>query len=186
MANFAYSRTWSCNFFIITNVFCLNFSLAPTITNGSFFESLCHDKHSMTVILIYNEVFWEISSNNFNHFFPTFGSAEFVYILRQCYQFAFLYCKIGQISTLIFGQNLRKSPQRRSTVFPITKINKNFMCKWTIVSKEIYLHKIFFDTTIQSTKTGNRTPDRTNRKFLWMNWSNWYVNTNLHALEFFR
>ena len=116
------ASTWSCQFFMISNFFGLIFYLYSALTNRHFFESLSHGEQSMTVILIYNEVFWEISWNNFNHFFPTFGLAEFVYILRQCYQFAFLYCKIGQISTLIFGQNLQKSPQRRSTVFTITKI----------------------------------------------------------------
>ena len=37
--------------------------------------------------------------------------------------------------------------------------------------------------TIRSTKTGQKTGPRTNRKFLWMNQ---YGNTNLPALEFFR
>ena len=36
---------------------------------------------------------------------------------------------------------------------------------------------------VQKPETGQKTGPRTNRKFLWMNW---YVNTNLHALEFFR
>ena len=107
-------------------IFWFNILLVLTLTNEHFFESFSHAKQSMTVILIYNEIFWEISWNNFNHFFPTFGLAEFVYILRQCYQFAFLYCKIGQISTLIFGQNLQKSPQRRRRAL----ISTNFGLYW--------------------------------------------------------
>merc|ERR1712218_586580 len=35
------------------------------------------------------------------------------------------------------------------------------MCKITSMTKEVFLHKTFFDMTIRSTKTGNRTENRT-------------------------
>ena len=110
------------NFFMFSNFFGSIFYLYSRWQTSTFSNPSVMPNNPWRLfwyIMKYFGRFLEIISTIF---FPTFGLAEFVYILRQCYQFAFLYCKIGQISTLIFGQNLWKSPQRRSTVFTITKI----------------------------------------------------------------
>ena len=53
------------------------------------------------------------------------------------------------------------------------------------MTKEIFLHKNYFDTTIRSVKTGNwtETGPWTNRKFLRMNW---YITNNSITLDFFQ
>ena len=38
---------------------------------------------------------------------------------------------------------------------------ENYMCSNISMTEEIFQHKIFFDMTIRSTKTGNRTENRT-------------------------
>ena len=60
-----------------------------------------------------------------------------------------------------FQYEHQKYKNRKPDRKPDPDHRENFMCKWTSVPKEIYLHKFFFDTTIQSTKTGNRTENRT-------------------------
>ena len=44
---------------------------------------------------------------------------------------------------------------------------ENFMCKWTSMTKEIFLHKNYFE--VQKPETGQKIGTRTNRKILWAN-----------------
>ena len=92
----------------------------------------------------------------FTYFHICWFRKFFVILLRTSYscKMDFPCFTMASFLNIPFKNNKKKpepgrpGPTRKFHV----QINQN--------AKEIYLHKIFFDTTIRSRKTGNRTPDQ--------------------------
>ena len=88
-------------FFKLIKKFWLVFSLAPKLLvlkwNNEGSDHLTWLKLHFWYTSKYFWRFFEKTFNIFSSLLVAFGLPEFVYILGQCYQLVFLYCKIGQI-----------------------------------------------------------------------------------------